>query len=107
MNKFLLVSWLVLFSSLGHAQPYFYDPPPPFEKIYIDPSALVTFHDGTYYFDEYGCKVKVKALKCDSDGRTYILMVYHQCPSCGKCWTNLHPPEEGYLCSHVLENSNP
>lgn len=69
---------------------------PPFEKIYVTQNQLVTFPDGTYYYDEMGNSTKVKTILCDSRGM-YILIVRYQCPSCGRCWEK-NKPDEGYEC---------
>lgn len=69
---------------------------PPFEKIYVEPSRIVTFHDGPYYCDDFGRQTKISKLFHDANG-PYILMVYYQCPVCNQCWTTPTPPE-GYDC---------
>lgn len=65
---------------------------PPFEKIYVDPCQLVTYHDGVYYRDHYGRETKITKLMHDANG-PYILVVYYQCPICDRCWTTPKPPE--------------
>lgn len=69
---------------------------PPFEKFYVSPRQLVTFHDGIYYFDDNGYYTKVKTVLADCNG-TYILIVNYQCPVCGRCWAD-NKPDDGYDC---------
>lgn len=77
---------------------------PPFEKVYVDSSELVTFHDGTYYFDAYGNSTKINKLLCDANG-SYFLVVYYQCPICNRCWTT--KPDEGYDCPLFMREVYP
>lgn len=69
---------------------------PPFEKIYVTQEQLAAFHDGIYFYDQTGQRTKVKTLQTDCQGK-YILIVYYQCPLCGRCWPN-GKPHEGYCC---------
>lgn len=90
---FLLITLFTITTAWGNTN---LSKEPPFEKIYIDKSQLVTFYDGTYYFDDMGNSMKVKTISSDCNGM-YLLVIRYQCPSCGRCWEN-HQADEGYDC---------
>jgi hypothetical protein len=69
---------------------------PAFEKIYVSHDQLVTFADGVYYFAPDGTSVKARTVSFDEDGM-FIITINHQCPLCGRCWSETTPDEE-YDC---------
>ncbi len=69
---------------------------PAFEKIYICQNQLLTTPEGRYYVNPNGEQVKVRALLQDCEG-TYIIVINHQCPLCGRCWEGAHSHDD-YDC---------
>ncbi len=71
---------------------------PPFEKIYVERSQIVTMPDGVYYSDDEGNLNKARAVSADCDG-LYVIRIAHQCPCCGRCYEGKFLDEE-YGCPH-------
>lgn len=77
-----------LFSQEGH--------PPPFEKIYVTPSDILSTPEGTFYISPEGKQEKVRAIRSDHQG-TYIIKFLRKCPVCERYYSG-DTPEEGYDC---------
>lgn len=91
----ILLPQLTFCQGLRFSSDHKQDKEPAFEKIYVKSSDLVTLPDGTYYYDETGKPIKIRALLHDVDGM-YIILVTHQCPLCGKCYSK--EMDEEYDC---------
>ncbi len=66
---------------------------PAFEKIYVTHDQLVTFADGVYYYAPDGTSCKAHTVSFEEDGM-FIITIKHQCPLCGRCWSETTPDEE-------------
>lgn len=114
MNKqFYIFIYLLVFAlpqmTFGQGQSYSSEHKgpfePPFEKIYIDPSQLVTMPDGVYYCDEVEGMLKARCVLTDCDGM-FVIRVTHQCPLCGRCYEGKFLDEE-YGCPIFQRHVHP
>ena len=111
-NLLFLIFLFILFvpeTTFGQGQNYSSDHKgpfePPFEKIYVDPSQVVTMPDGVYYCDEEKGLLKARCVLSDYDGM-YVIRITHQCPCCGRCYEGKFLDEE-YGCPLFQRHVHP
>lgn len=73
-----------------------FDSPEAFEKVYIDPSMILSMPYGTFLKHRDGSHEKVQTLSEDYRG-LYILRIKSQCQHCGKIYTG-KDYTEGWNC---------
>lgn len=74
----------------------------PFEKIYVNPSQVLSMPQGFYLKKSNGKLEKVHSISHDCKG-TFVLKIYAQCTHCGRVFDGASAPE-GLSC---FESRNP
>jgi hypothetical protein len=73
-----------------------FEQPQAFEKIYVDGSSILSMPTGIFLKHDDGELELVRSLLADCQGM-YVMRIYTQCPSCGKCYANKNSTD-GYDC---------
>lgn len=95
LRLFLTLFAFTLTFSLLHSDEVYH--PPAFEKIYVMPMDILGTPDGTFYVTPEGLHRRVRTIRRDKDGRTYVILVTQQCPICGRYCEEKTAPD-GYCC---------